>query len=96
MDGLYLCPCDINPGNFKKLPGGKVVALDFRATCFLPPSFFAVAMAKAWDDFTRKVAMRVKYPESDDVAAIKAASCYLVPFGRNDIGQPHSFSFYLD
>jgi len=45
-DGLRLCPCDITPGNFKKCTDGTVVALDFCATCFLPPSFFAVAMAK--------------------------------------------------
>ena len=62
------------------------MALDFRCTCFLPPSFFAVAMAKAFDDFT--------YPKSDDVGATVSASYYLVPFGRNDIGQPDSFSFY--
>ncbi|OAX41408.1 hypothetical protein K503DRAFT_502549 [Rhizopogon vinicolor AM-OR11-026] len=95
-DGLYLCPCDINSGNFKKLPDGKVVALDFRASCFLPPSFFAVAMAKAVDHFTMKVARHVKYPISGDVAAMTSASYSLVPYGRNDIGQPDSFSFYLD
>ncbi|KAF8961430.1 hypothetical protein BDZ97DRAFT_1829241 [Flammula alnicola] len=88
-DGLYLCPCDINPGNFKKLSGDKVVALDFRASCFLPPSFFAVAMAKAEDDFTEKVARHAKYPKSDDVAAMKSASYSLVPYGRNDIGAPY-------
>ena len=86
IDGLCLCPCDINPGNFKKRPDGKVVALDFRATCFLPPSFFAVAMKKAEDIFTQKVAQRVDYPKSDDVAALVSASYYLVPYGRNDIG----------
>ncbi|KAG8922933.1 hypothetical protein FRC01_013435, partial [Tulasnella sp. 417] len=43
---LRLCPCDVTPGNFKKREDGQVVALDFNATCFLPPSFFAVAMKK--------------------------------------------------
>jgi len=46
-------------------------------------------MAKAFDDFTD-----VNYPKSDDVGATVSASYYLVPFGRNDIGQPDSFSFY--
>ncbi|KAF8270090.1 hypothetical protein EI94DRAFT_1723838 [Lactarius quietus] len=39
-----------------KTPQGKVVALDFDATCFLPPSFFAFAMAAGEDNFTRLVA----------------------------------------
>ncbi|OJA18084.1 hypothetical protein AZE42_09064 [Rhizopogon vesiculosus] len=89
-DGLYLCPCDINPRNFKKLPDGKVVALDFRASCFLPPSFFAVTMAKAMDHFIIKVARHVKYPISGDVAVMTSASYSLVPYGRNDIGAPKS------
>jgi hypothetical protein len=51
QNGLYLCPCDVNPGNFKKLDDGTVVALDFGATCFLPPTFFAVAVRKLGDIF---------------------------------------------
>jgi len=88
----YLCPCDINPVNFKKLPDGKVVALNFvsRASC---PLLFAVAMAMALDDFTRKVARPSKYPISGDVEAMTSASYSLVPYGKNDIGQPGSFSF---
>jgi hypothetical protein len=95
-NGLYLSPCDIYPGNFKKGQDGQVVALEFHATCFLPPSFFAVAMAMEHDDFTWKVAHRVNYTKSDDVEPMISASYYLVPFGRNDIGQPDSLSFYLD
>ncbi|KAG8950624.1 hypothetical protein FRC04_007248 [Tulasnella sp. 424] len=88
-NGLFLCPWDIHPGNFKKVDH-KVVALDFRGTCFLPPSFFAVAMDLADEDFIQRVAMRVKYPKSDDVAAMVSAHYFLVPFGRNDIGAPYS------
>ena len=95
-DGLRLCPCDINPGNFKEGPDGKVVALDFGATCFLPPSFFAVAMAKAEDNFTWKVAKHINYPKSDDVEAMVSASYFMVPFGTSNMGQPDSFSFHLD
>lgn len=86
--GLRLCPCDITPGNFKKCRDGTVAVLDFDATCFLPPSFFAVAMARAEHLFTWKVARLVNYPQSSDVDAMVAASCFLVPFGKNEIGQP--------
>jgi len=97
--GLYLCPSDIHQSNFKKCPDGTVVALDFDATCFLPPSFFAVAMRKeigslgAEGNFARKVAKLVSYPKSSNVDATVAASYYLVPCGKNNIGQPDSFSF---
>ena len=43
-DGLFLCPSDLNRGNFKKIKDGPVVALDFGAVCFLPPVFFYLAM----------------------------------------------------
>jgi len=70
-----------------------VVALDFGATCFLPPVFFAVAVRKLVGNFARKVAQRVLYPVMSDVKVIVAASYFLVPFGRNDIGQPDRFHF---
>ncbi|KAG9032947.1 hypothetical protein FS837_002583 [Tulasnella sp. UAMH 9824] len=88
-NGLFLCPWDIHPGNFKKVDH-KVVALDLKGTCFLPPSFFAVAMELEDDGFTLRVARRVKYPKSDDVAAMVSAHYYLVPYQRNDIGVPRS------
>jgi hypothetical protein len=96
--GLRLCPSDINPGNFKKCPDGTVVALDFCATCFLPPSFFAVAIQNSigsfstWADFAEKVAKLVNYPQSSDVWAMVTASHRLIPYGRDDIGQPDIFS----
>jgi hypothetical protein len=39
QNGLYLCPCDITPGNFKKFEDGTVVAIDFGATASCLPSF---------------------------------------------------------
>jgi hypothetical protein len=81
LDGLPLCPCDINRTNFKKGLQGEVVALDFDATCFLPPSF-AFAMAAEEDSFTRLVARYVKYPASANLKAMQEASYYLVPFGN--------------
>ena len=86
-DGLRLCPCDINRTNVKKVLQGKVVALTFGATCFLPPpSFFAFAMAAGEDRFTRLEAQYVKYSPSANLNAMLNASYYLVPFGTNDIG----------
>ena len=70
-----------------------VVALDFGATCFLPPVFFGVAVRKLVGNFARKVAQRVLYPVMSDVKVIVAASYFLVPFGRNDIGQSDRFHF---
>ncbi|KAF8903026.1 hypothetical protein CPB85DRAFT_1320523, partial [Mucidula mucida] len=87
-DGLRLCPCDMNRANFIKVLNGKIVALDFEATCFLPPSFFAFALAAAHDNFTLQVARHVKYPASKNLNAMMKASYFLVPFGTNDIGLP--------
>jgi len=95
-DGLFLCPCDIHPGNFKKFPDGTIVAIDFRFSCFLPPSFFSVAMRKEHRLFPQRVAKFVKYTEPEDLTALLSASYYLVPFQKNDIGEPESLSFYLD
>jgi hypothetical protein len=95
-DGLRLCPCDINRTNFMKRPDGKLVALDFGATCFLPPSFFAVAMALASDRFIRRVAQHVKYPASANVEAMVGASYFLVSFGKNNVGEQLSISSRVD
>jgi hypothetical protein len=95
-DGLRLCPCDINRTNFKKVPQGKVVALDFGATCFLPPSFFAFAMAAAEDRFTRLVAQYVEYPASANLNAMLSASYYLVPFGTNNVGEQLNVSSHVN
>ncbi|KAF8265623.1 hypothetical protein EI94DRAFT_1735291 [Lactarius quietus] len=87
-NGLFLCPCDIHPGNFKKLPDNTIVAIDFRYTCFLPPSFFGIAMRKQHDVFGQVLSQLVGYTESDDVEAMVSASYYLVPFQKNDVGAP--------
>ncbi|QRW00850.1 hypothetical protein RhiJN_28868 [Ceratobasidium sp. AG-Ba] len=73
-DGLQLCP----------------FALDFGVTCFMPPCFFAVAMIKSEDMFTRRVAMDLDYPKSSEVSTIVAASYFLVPFGTGHLALPES------
>ncbi|KAF8325328.1 uncharacterized protein EI90DRAFT_2999968 [Cantharellus anzutake] len=87
-EGLYLCPVDINPGHFKKLEDGRIVVLDFRATCFLPESFIAYAMQKPVHKFKQMVAKYVNYPASNNVEAMAVASGYLVYYGRSNIGLP--------
>jgi hypothetical protein len=71
------------------------VALDFGVTCFLPPSFFAVAMALAHDRFIRRVAQHVKYTASANVEAMVGASYFLVPFGTNNVGEKLSVSSHV-
>ena len=87
--GLYLCPCDIHPGNFRKRSmDGQLFALDFSETCFMPPSFFGVAMMKAWDTFCQQVASKITYNRrSDEILAMVSASNYLVPFGQGQLGK---------
>jgi len=100
---LFLCPSDFNPGNFKKrtMEHGRlvVVALDFRATCFMPPPFIEVALKKPRDSFCRTVAGRIAYPHrrSNGVTALLSASSSLVPYGSKPVGKrdfpipsPHS------
>ena len=85
-DGLYLCPCDLNPANFKKGPEGNIIALDFAASCFVPRSFIAASLNMMDDYFSRRVAQRVNYQGSNDVSAILRAGYSLVPYGSNKIG----------
>jgi hypothetical protein len=100
---LFLCPSDFNPGNFRKLTGGDgrlvVVALDFRATCFMPPPFIEVALKKPRDSFCRNVVKQIVYPhqQSNDATALLSASSSLVPYGSKPVGKrdrsilfPHS------
>lgn len=92
--GLCLCPCDINPGNFKKLQGGLMVALDFHATCFMPRSFVNVAMEKSHEAFAQAVSGQLAISVSDDVKPMLAVSNYLVQFGRQPVGK-HGFCPYF-
>jgi len=53
----------MNRNNFMKDKGGRIVALDFGASGFLPPSFFAFALSEG-DYFTQLIAKTVKHPAS--------------------------------
>ena len=84
---MRLCPADLNCENFKRDGDGKIVALDFGATCFLPVSFFKVALDLSYDSFMMHLGTRIKVPESKCVGAVTAAAYALVPYGTNTAGE---------
>ena len=92
--GLRLCPCDMNRNNFIKDCQGKIVAIDFGATCFLPPSFFDFALREG-DNFTQLIARLVRHPKSTQLNAMLTVSYSLVPYGTNDIGEHISLLSFL-
>lgn len=69
-----------------KVHSGKIVALDFGATCFLPVSFFELALCNP-DPFTRLLRPLISHPESTQLDALWLASRSLVQYGRNNIGE---------
>ena len=83
----------MNRTNFIKDCWGRIVALDFGASCFLPPSFFHFALREG-DNFTLRIARLVEHPKSTQLNAMLTASYALVPYGTNEIGERISlFSF---
>jgi hypothetical protein len=95
----FLCLSDFNPGNFRKstTPDGEsaVVAMDFRAVCFMPLPFIEVALKKDRDRFRRSLIEKleeINYPQgrSEDVQALLTASGKLVPYGTRPVGKHNS------
>lgn len=84
--GLRLCPSDMNRTNFMKVTNGKIVAVDFGQTSFLPLSFFDFAINVS-EPFTEHLARRVRYPKSKNLDALQRASSTLVPYGSNNVGE---------
>ena len=86
--GLRLCPSNMHHSNFMIDGDGKVVALDFGATCFLPVSFFEMALFHH-DIFAHLLRPLVVCPTVSltQVDALLAASGNLIPYGTNDIGE---------
>jgi len=85
---LYLCPCDLDANNFMKDAQGKIVVLDFGATCFLPPSFFSFAMAMVDKRFPGLVADQVACPKSPNLHGMCRAYYFLVMCQKNDVALP--------
>ena len=65
----------------------KIVVLDFGATCFMPPSFFSLAMAFSDMGFPRLVADQVAWTESPNMHGISRAHYFLVMCQRNNVGK---------
>jgi serine/threonine protein kinase len=84
--GLVLCPSDIDPSNFIVDPEGKVFAIDFGRTCYMPPSYVSYSLAQPKFS-TRKVASLVGYPKSANLYAMQVAAGLLVISGNNSLGK---------
>ncbi|KAG8911124.1 hypothetical protein FRC01_005913, partial [Tulasnella sp. 417] len=84
--GLRLCLSDLTSGNFMR-DDNKIVAIDFEASCFLPISFFEMALGHH-DSFTRFIRPFVKRPESTQGGTLDVASSLLVKYQDNKIGLP--------
>ncbi|KAF8154869.1 hypothetical protein B0H34DRAFT_541279 [Crassisporium funariophilum] len=87
MCGLRLCLSDMNRANFMKDREGKIVALDFGVTCFLPVSFFELALCNS-DSFTQRLRSLIVCPITSQLDALMTARYALVPFGTDKIGLP--------
>ncbi|KAJ7608669.1 hypothetical protein FB45DRAFT_805854 [Roridomyces roridus] len=88
QDGLFLCPCDISPKNFRRRSSdGQLFATGFRMACFLPRSFFVAALHILATDFCIKVARKLTIKQPKDAAAIVDASGYLIIYAQ-PVGLP--------
>lgn len=89
-NGLVLCPSDIDPSNFIIDTTGKVFAIDFGRTGYMPTSFVSYSLTESSKPFTRMVARLVKYPKSSNLHAMRVAAGLLVISGNNSLGiDPH-------
>ncbi len=86
-DGLVLFPSDPHDSNFIIDDEGKLWAIDFGRTCFLPSSFVSYSLTMSSDVFVQSVARRVNYPLSANLPAMRAASGRLVVFNNNALGE---------
>ncbi|KAF8641617.1 hypothetical protein AX16_009892, partial [Volvariella volvacea WC 439] len=93
-DGLPLCPCDLNRTNFMRDRWGKIVAVDFGASCFLPRSFFDFALYQG-DGFAQLLLDLLQRPQSAQLSAMLTAQSTLVVHGTNKIGKHASLLFFF-
>jgi hypothetical protein len=84
--GLRLCLSDMTRNNFIKDRNNTIVAIDFGASCFLPVSFFDLALRNP-DYFTQLLRARIRRSKSNQLNALLAASQSLAPFGMDKIGE---------
>jgi hypothetical protein len=88
-NGLVLCPSDIDPSNFIIDTTGKVFAIDFGRTGYMPTSFVSYSLTMSSKPFTRMVARLIKYPKSSNLRAMGVAAGLLVISGKNSLGSSH-------
>jgi hypothetical protein len=86
-DGLVLCPSDPNDSNFMIDDEGKLWAIDFGRTCFLPSSFVSYSLTRSSNAFVQSVARRVQYVRSANLPGMSAASGRMVISGDNTLGK---------
>ena len=87
VDGLVLCLSDPNDSNFMIDDDGKLWAIDFGRTCFLPSSFISYSLTMSSDVFVKCIAHQVNYPLSANLRAMSTASGQLVIFNNNALGR---------
>ena len=88
VDGLVLCPNDIDPSNFIINSEGTVFAIDFGCTGYMPPSFVSYTFeSSVVPYFTQLVARHVNYPKSPNILAMRVAAGLLVITGNNSLGK---------
>ncbi|KAH9944062.1 uncharacterized protein BXZ73DRAFT_96568 [Epithele typhae] len=84
---LCLCPSDMNRQNFIKEPNDTIVVLDFGEACFLPASFFDLAL-RGEDSYTRRLRPLISRQPSAQLDGLLLAKGALVVTGNNNLGLP--------
>ena len=70
----------------------RIVAIDFGGYCFLLPSLFAFVLNQGdHSGFTQRIARKFVHSPLSELAALVNASCLLVPFSSNNVGEQISF-----
>ena len=86
LQGMCLCPSDMEKLNFLQDTNGNIVTIDFGATCFLPPSFFSF-MLQVGRPYTQLLTRVINYPQSAQLNGMLAATSILVLYNTNDISE---------
>ncbi|KAL1725655.1 hypothetical protein EV714DRAFT_180399, partial [Schizophyllum commune] len=81
---LAALPCDLDPTSFMTDRQGRIVAIDFGATCFLPRSFFDLALFLS-NRFPALVHL-LDRPRPEHLNAMLEAHVALLLHGTNKIG----------
>ncbi|KAG8812446.1 hypothetical protein FRC17_002032 [Serendipita sp. 399] len=86
---LRLCLDDIHPRNFRKDKNGRIFAVDFGKTSFLPFAFQDLAYMDG-SGFAERVGERLNHPGSQYTGILRIASGRLYLFNNSSHGLPKS------